>query len=47
VGLREGSILRMEGSRLMLLGEKPARVFVSGKEPAEYALGDSLQFLTR
>ncbi len=47
VGLREGSILRVEGSKLTLLGEKPARLFVSGKQPAEYAPGDSLQFLLR
>ncbi|MGA2384645.1 MAG: dipeptidase PepE [Gemmatimonadales bacterium] len=47
VGLREGSILRVEGSDLTLLGEKPARLFVSGKEPAEYAPGGSLQFLMR
>jgi len=47
VGLREGSILRVEGSQLTLLGEKPARVFVSGAEPSEYPPGDSLQALMR
>lgn len=47
VGLREGSLLRVEGSALTLLGEKPARLFVSGREPAEYAPGPSLQFLMR
>jgi len=45
VGLREGSILRVEGSSLTLLGEKPARLFANGREPAEYATGPSLQFL--
>ena len=47
VGLREGSILRVEGSALTLLGEQPARLFVSGREPAEFAPGPSLQFLMR
>jgi dipeptidase E len=47
VGLREGSILRVEGSELTLLGEKSARLFVSGRGPAEYPSGSSLQFLMR
>jgi dipeptidase E len=47
LGLREGSILRVEGSSLTLLGEKSARLFVSDREPAEYAPGPSLQFLMR
>lgn len=47
VGLREGSILRLEGGALTLLGEKPARFFVSGTEPREYAPGASLQSLMR
>jgi dipeptidase E len=45
VGLREGSILRVEGSALQLLGAKPARVFLSGREPSEHEPGLSLQFL--
>ena len=45
VGLREGSTLRVEGTTLELLGEKTARVFVSGREPSEYEPGLSLQFL--
>jgi dipeptidase E len=45
VGLREGSVLRVEGRTLELLGEQPARVFVSGREPSEHAPGSSLQFL--
>ena len=45
VGLREGSTLRVEGPRLELLGEKAARVFVSGREPSEHEPGSSLQFL--
>ncbi len=47
VGLREGSILRVEGSQLTLVGEKPARFFVSGKEPSDHEPGASLQFLMR
>jgi dipeptidase E len=45
VGLREGSVLRVEGRTLELLGEQPARVFVSGREPSEHEPGSSLQFL--
>ena len=47
VGLREGGILRVEGSALDLLGDKSARVFVSGREPEEYAPGSSLQYLMK
>ena len=47
VGLREGSALRLEGATLELLGEKPARVFVSGQEPSEHEPGSSLQFLMK
>ena len=45
VGLREGSMLRVEGGEISLLGEKSARIFVKGEEPKEYDPGDSLQFL--
>lgn len=45
VGLREGSMLRIEGSEITLLGGKPARVFKSGQEAREYAPGDDLEFL--
>lgn len=45
VGLREGSILKVAGSSLELLGPKTARVFMKGKDPAEYSPGNSLQFL--
>ncbi len=45
VGLREGSILRIEGERIKLLGEKTARVFKSGEEAKEYKPADSLEFL--
>lgn len=45
VGLREGGTLRIEGSQVELLGEKPARVFVSGQQPTDYPPGLSLPFL--
>ncbi len=45
VGLREGSSLRVEGAKLTLVGEKPARFFVSGREPSDHLPGDTLQFL--
>jgi dipeptidase E len=35
VGLREGTMLRVEGDTVMLVGDKPARVFRSGREPEE------------
>ncbi len=45
VGLREGCLLRVEGKRLRLIGDKPARLFRCGIEPREYAGERSLQFL--
>jgi dipeptidase E len=47
VGLREGSILRIEGDRITLLGEKSAIIFRRGQGPAEYGPQDSLQFLLK
>ena len=45
VGLREGTMLRVEGTQVGLRGDRPARVFLSGREPFECAPGDPLQFL--
>jgi dipeptidase E len=47
VGLREGSILRVEGPRLSLLGEKTARIFLRGRSPWEVGPRDDLSFLMR
>lgn len=47
VGLREGSILRIEGAEITLLGEKSARLFIKGREPKEYSPQDSLRFLLK
>lgn len=45
VGLREGCALRVEGTRLLLVGDKSALVFRKGEETKEYNGADSLQFL--
>jgi dipeptidase E len=45
VGLREGSMLRVEHASIKLLGEKSARVLVKGIEARDYAPQESLAFL--
>ena len=45
VGLQEGTMLKVEGNAIELLGGKAAKVFKKGQEVAEYAPGESLQFL--
>lgn len=45
VGLREGTMLRIEGTSVALLGGKPARVFVKDEAPADLNPEDSLQFI--
>ncbi|HJQ25641.1 MAG TPA: dipeptidase PepE [Blastocatellia bacterium] len=45
VGLREGSMLRVEGATIRLIGDRPVRIFMHGKEPQEYDPQASLQFL--
>lgn len=45
VGLREGTILRIEGPRVSLLGGKAARIFLKGEEPADLAPEESFDFL--
>lgn len=45
VAIREGSVLRVEGNRIELLGDKDARVFLKGRDVSDHAPGDSLQFL--
>lgn len=47
VGLREGTMLRIEGAEITLIGAQPARVFVSGQTAADYGSRDSLEFLWR
>ncbi|MCA1619451.1 MAG: dipeptidase PepE [Acidobacteria bacterium] len=45
VGLREGTMLRVEGDRVKLLGGKPARHFLKGEEPRDLAPEESISFL--
>jgi len=42
VGLREGSILRVEGSEVTLKGPNRARIFRRGEEPVEVPAGSNL-----
>jgi dipeptidase E len=45
VGLREGSMLRVSGDTLALLGPLSARVFLQGQKPMEFKPGDDINFL--
>lgn len=43
VGLREGTMIRVEGGQSTLLGMKPARIFLRGGEPREVEPGTVLE----
>jgi dipeptidase E len=45
LGLREGTMLRVEGDDLTLLGGKPARYFIKGEEPRDVTPEESFSFL--
>ena len=45
VGLREGTMLRIEGDSVALQGSRPARIFRRGKEPVEVSPGSILDEL--
>jgi dipeptidase E len=45
VGLREGSMLRLEGSAVVLAGRTAARLFVKGARPVEHEPGARLDSL--
>lgn len=45
VGLREATALQVDKNKIHLLGKRPMRLFVAGKEPIEYQPGDDLGFL--
>lgn len=45
VGLREGSMLRIENGQIHLTGTRPVRVFTKGREAVDYSHDDSIQFL--
>jgi len=47
VGLREGTMLRVEGERVKLVGEPGPRLFVKGEEPRDLPAAESLDFLFR
>ncbi|HEV3468259.1 MAG TPA: dipeptidase PepE [Pyrinomonadaceae bacterium] len=47
VGLREGTMLRVEGASVRLVGRRPARLFLKGQEPRDLAPTDSFDFLLR
>lgn len=47
VGLREGSLLRVEGDRMDLLGRRPARLFRYGADARETQPGEPLGFLLK
>jgi dipeptidase E len=45
LGLREGSMLKVENKRMTLMGEKTARIFKRGKEAKELSKKDDFSFL--
>jgi dipeptidase E len=45
IGLREGTMLRVEGDEIRLIGGKPARLFLKGETPRDIAPEESLSFL--
>jgi dipeptidase E len=47
VGLREATALQVDNSNLHLLGNRPMRSFISGKEPMEFQPGDDINFLLK
>lgn len=47
IGLREGSMLNLEGDTLKLIGKKSARIFKYGEEPKELSANDDFSFLMK
>jgi len=47
LGLREGSLLCVQGDHAKLVGLKPARLFQRSKEPVEYEPNSDLSFLLK
>jgi dipeptidase E len=47
VGLRESSLLRIEGEHMQLQGSRPMRLFSFGQDPQEFTPGSSLDFLLK
>lgn len=46
-GLREASLLQVDGQRMVLKGRKPMRLFHYGQEPVEYEPGSDVSFLLK
>lgn len=44
-GLREGTMIKVEGETMKLIGEKPLRIFKYGQKPYEVQNTESLNFL--
>ena len=44
-GLREGSMLKLENKKLVLIGDRKCRIFKKGKNPVEISSVDKLDFL--
>ena len=47
VGLREGTLLKIEGEKIQLLGSRPMIIFEYGKTPVDYDSTADLQFLLK
>ena len=47
VGLREGSMLLIEGDSIRLMGPHSARIFKKGKNPCELSVNDDFSFLLK
>ncbi len=45
VGLREGTMLKYEGNKLELIGDRQLRIFMKDTEPKEISAGGDLSFL--
>ncbi len=45
VGLREATLLQMEGDKIKLKGKRPLRLFKHGQEPKEIEPGEDINFL--
>lgn len=45
-GLREGTLLSVDGDSVELLGDRPMRIFHYGQDPREINPGDKLDFLS-
>ena len=45
VGLREGTMLRVEDNQMRLIGNRKARIFKKGTTPLELSAGDNFSFL--